>query len=102
VDWLPLAEFAYNNAVNETTGFSPFFLNKGQHPWALPDDPVAEPGTPAEAYLKRISDVTEKAEASLYKVKEEMKKRWDQNKRTLEEFEAGDLVFIMAEQLLLN
>jgi len=29
---LPLAEFAYNNAPNETTGTSPFFANKGYHP----------------------------------------------------------------------
>jgi len=29
---LPLAEFAYNNAPNETTGVSPFFANKGYHP----------------------------------------------------------------------
>jgi hypothetical protein len=27
IDWLPLAEFASNNAVSETTGFSPFFAN---------------------------------------------------------------------------
>ena len=29
---LPLAEFAYNNAPNVTTGVSPFFANKGYHP----------------------------------------------------------------------
>jgi hypothetical protein len=28
---LPLAEFAYNNAPNATTGISPFFVNKGYH-----------------------------------------------------------------------
>lgn len=32
VDWLPLAEFAGNNAVSETTGASPFFANYGFHP----------------------------------------------------------------------
>ena len=34
-DWhllLPLAEFAYNNAPNASTGLSPFFANKGYHP----------------------------------------------------------------------
>jgi len=29
---LPIAEFVYNNAPNETTGTSPFFTNKGYHP----------------------------------------------------------------------
>ena len=32
VDWLPLAEFAQNNQVSETTGTSPFFANYGFHP----------------------------------------------------------------------
>ncbi len=29
---LPIAEFAYNNAPNTSTGISPFFTNKGYHP----------------------------------------------------------------------
>jgi hypothetical protein len=32
---LPLAEFAYNNAPNNTTGISPFFANKGYHPISI-------------------------------------------------------------------
>jgi len=31
-DLLPLAEFAYNNALNATTRVSPFFANKGYNP----------------------------------------------------------------------
>ena len=31
-DWLPLCEFAVNNAVSETTQFSPFFANFGRDP----------------------------------------------------------------------
>jgi hypothetical protein len=32
-EWLPLAEFAANNQALETTGLSPFFANKGFHPY---------------------------------------------------------------------
>jgi len=32
VRWLPIAEFAGNNTVSETTGLSPFFANYGYHP----------------------------------------------------------------------
>src|SRR5258708_21689768 len=31
-DWLPLAEFAYNNHVHSTTHHTPFELDSGQHP----------------------------------------------------------------------
>ena len=34
-DWtrlLPIAEFAYNNAKNASTGYTPFELNCGYHP----------------------------------------------------------------------
>ncbi|KAJ6436324.1 mRNA 3 end-processing YTH1 [Purpureocillium lavendulum] len=31
-EWLPLAEFAARNAVNDSTGMSPFFANTGYHP----------------------------------------------------------------------
>src|SRR5258708_19407833 len=43
-DWvtlLPMAEFTYNNAMNTTTGVSPFFANKGYH-LEITLDPQAE------------------------------------------------------------
>jgi hypothetical protein len=33
VDWLPIAEFAYNNCKHSVTSFSPFFLEYGHHPF---------------------------------------------------------------------
>src|SRR5260370_17493447 len=32
VDWLPLAEFSYNNHTHSSTHQTPFELNSGQHP----------------------------------------------------------------------
>src|SRR5260221_8170913 len=43
-DWatlLLMAEFAYNNTTNTTTGVSPFFTNKGYH-LEFPSDPQVE------------------------------------------------------------
>ena len=37
-DWarlLPMAEFAYDNAKNASTGYMPFELNCGYHPWVF-------------------------------------------------------------------
>jgi hypothetical protein len=30
-DWLPIAEFTYNNHEHSATSFSPFFLEYGHH-----------------------------------------------------------------------
>ena len=42
-DWarlLPMAEFAYNNARNASTGHTPFELNYGYHPWMSYEEDV--------------------------------------------------------------
>ena len=54
-DWdllLPMVEFAYNNSVQASTGFSPFYMNFGRHPHcplsvAVPLPPSLSP--PAKA-----------------------------------------------------
>jgi hypothetical protein len=65
VDWLLLAEFTYNNVVHETTGYLPFYLNRGQHLRTLPKDCLSSPEMPAEKFLKYIKEATKKAEESL-------------------------------------
>jgi hypothetical protein len=99
-EWLPLAKLSYNNAINEAMGYSPFYLKKGQHPYALPTNSVMEPGMAAEKYLKVIQEMSKKAEACLVKTKAAMKWWWDKWKGTAETFHPGDQVLISADQLL--
>jgi hypothetical protein len=100
VNWLPLAEFTYNNAVHEATGQTPFFLNKGRHLRTLPMDPLHKARTPAEEFLQQIDKATKSAEESLRRVKLAMKQWWDRNKKPPENFAPGDLVLVTVDHLL--
>ena len=62
-DWdkfLPMMEFAYNNSVNPSTGFSPFFLNQGFHP-LVPASLVSPAATSAPA----VADFIQQQSSSL-------------------------------------
>jgi hypothetical protein len=94
-----LAEFAYNNAIHEATGQTPFFLNKGRHPRTLESDPLPKVDSGAEEFLQRIKQATKSMEESLEKAKRAMKSRWEGSQKKREDFEPGDLVLITADHL---
>ncbi|GIL63439.1 hypothetical protein Vafri_17486, partial [Volvox africanus] len=58
--YLTAAEFAINNAVNRSTGQSPFFLNYGYHPalpvWRELEVNVPAAKTFAKSFVSRMSD----------------------------------------------
>jgi hypothetical protein len=98
-DWLPLAEFTYNNVIHKATGQTPFYLNRGRHPQTLPSDPLAKVETNAEEFLQRIKEATRTAEESLRKAKEAMKMRWEKSRPPKRNFGPGDQVLVTAEHL---
>ena len=50
--WLPLAEFAGNNAISSTTGVSPFFANYGYNPKLGIEAQIPAAPMPSEAQRK--------------------------------------------------
>jgi hypothetical protein len=70
-DWIPMAEFTYNNNVNESNRYSPFYLNKGRHPCMFPMDELADSTTPTKHYIETICEVSRKAKECLLKSKNE-------------------------------
>ena len=67
--YLTLAEFAANNAVNVATGYSPFYLNAGDHPLvpsALMHGGGVSSGVEAvETMVDRMKAALEEAQANL-------------------------------------
>ena len=75
VQQLPLAEFAANNAISVSTGFSPFYLNAGIHP-TMPTSLMTGglPKTTNEAVqvtLERMKTALAEAETNLALAKNE-------------------------------
>jgi len=109
---LPVAEFAINNSVHTSTGYTPFFLNSGQHP--LNPLTVGQLGNrsktmdfrayklPAvEAFVKNISEAIHQAKVNLKKAQDRQKSYADQHRRELE-FTVGDKVLLSTRNLKLR
>ena len=98
-EWLAIAEFAYNDKIQTSTGYSPFFINYGLHPYKG-SNPRREPiNESAGEFAKAMQTVREEVEASLKKAAEVMKHFYDRNKGESIEYKKGDLVMLEAINL---
>ena len=97
---LSLAEFAANNAVNVSTGYSPFFLNTGGNP-VLPGNMLLPPSTSNEAVneaISRMKVALEDAKTNLVGAQARVKQQVDRTRRS-ETFREGDKVYLSTRNL---
>src|SRR5258708_2028832 len=92
-DWsslLPLAEFTYNNAMNEMTGVSPFFANKGYHPSfvAEPNEQVSSPE--AQHFISDLDNLHTELKWSIKRGKEHYQKYADEHCSPAPPLKIGD------------
>ena len=104
-DWdqhIAAVEFAYNNSVHAGTGFTPFYLNYGQHPrtpaslLAPPSDPA--PNAAADAFISRLRTNVAAAQQNLQAAIDKQKVQADKHRRPLQ-FSVGDSVLLSTEHL---
>ena len=104
VKQLPLAEFAANNAVNVATGYSPFFLNSGDHP-ILPATLLQGHGTSqveaVQLMVERMKTALEEAQANLAHAQRRAQYQANKSRRD-DSFEVGDEVLLATRNLRID
>src|SRR5260221_361350 len=76
-DWLPLAEFAYNNHVHSATRCTPFELDSGQHPWMGLEPTWSSAVEATDDFTQQMSQMQDEAKAALKHAADEMAQYYD-------------------------
>jgi hypothetical protein len=97
-EWIPLAEFAFNDHVNASTKQSPHFLTFGFHPSKGQYFTTDSPHAPAAAsFSQQMQIVRTKARESLLAAQEAMKHHFDKRKKASWDFKEGQMVWLEAK-----
>jgi hypothetical protein len=99
VDWLALAEFSYNDKIQTSTGYSPFFLNYGRHPRKGVEHKTHARTESAETFVSRMEKLRQEAAAALQKAAEDMKRYYDKGHQRASDYRLGDLVYLEGTNL---
>ena len=104
-DWddkLVPAEIAYNNSVQASTGYSPYFLNYGQHPnlpivSAIPKDKMSSNPT-ANDLMADVTEAIQKAKQNI-QAAQQRQSHYANEKRREVVFKKGDVVLLSTANL---
>ena len=93
-DWLSLATFSYNDKEQTSMGHSPFFLNHGRHlnKGLKPRHKVKSQA--AQDFADNLVKARIKAQATLTKAAETMKRFYDKKRADTRNYKKGDRVWL--------
>ena len=109
-EWLPLAEFAVNNHVSESTGVTPFFANTGRHPRMTLRDTIDTPPNDAvgpkkleingaRAFAATLNALHAKLRQELNLSQHSQADSANNRRQVPHQFQAGDKVFLNTKNL---
>ncbi|CDO69315.1 hypothetical protein BN946_scf184976.g34 [Trametes cinnabarina] len=96
---LPLAEFAYNNAPNATTGISPFFANKGYHPGLTVHPERDLTSARAREFAVDLEELHTELRRQIAEAQARYQVQADKHRLPAPDFRIGDLVYLKAEHI---
>jgi len=99
LEWLGMAEFAYNNKKHTMTQISPFEANYSLSPRMGFEGRRGKRFKVAEEFAERMKQVQEEVKAALGKAQKEMRKYVDRKRREGVEFKVGNLVLLSTKEL---
>ncbi|KAH0605690.1 uncharacterized protein H6S33_004912 [Morchella sextelata] len=103
VRWLPMAEFATNNHVSETTKVSPFYANSGRNP-RITFGPLEHGQTTAEDQANRIAremkDVVDFLREEIFRAQRIQGESANRNRTPAPRYHLGDKVFLSTCHIL--
>jgi len=94
---LPLAEFAYNNALSTTTGVSPFFANKGYHPnlSMYPERDIAS--SRARDFVLNLDELQDMLKEEIAKAQRQYQPSTNSRRQQPPDFQVGQSVFVRSQ-----
>ena len=100
VQWLPIAEFCYNNTVSSSTGYSPFFTYTGRNPSMVPKALRDTDVPAANEHAAQMKKIHEEVTSMLQMAKEKQKEFYDRHVRETPDFKVGDKVWLSRGKIL--
>ena len=97
--WLSMAEFAYNNAVQDSTKVSPFYANYGRHPRFSVHQTPAPPHRDADHLAGALTEVLANLTHNLEHAQAKQKAQADRHRSETPVYEVNDLVWLSAQNL---
>lgn len=93
-EWLPLAEFAYNNRVHSSTRLTPFEMDTGRHPRMGIEPRRKSKVEAANEFRDRMTQVMEETRSALKLAAEDMARYYDAHHQEADVFQVGDKVWL--------